>query len=305
MQMDNLLNSQVIEAMINNRMKDILQDSSSNKVLFNLLSEQQQEISQVILVNDPVYQNSHYYYPIKSGNITVLRRYGEFELLSEYLFKNNPEIVQKLLPPKESGFYYLKSYVQENKQVLNLRKEKFQIYLNDIKKQLPKHDVINKFLEDQGFFIDVMKNIDPTLIIGQGYLSKIKKLYETSWIVSNNKDQELQEFQQLLQTKILHLDQIQTNLSILYLNLKYKTKSSQISLQNQEIQDLINNIVENEQIYQNDIIVNKIERLTKKISEIIELFPNVRKDKSQYESYDKLLEECIKLIKNILQNILQ
>ncbi|CAD8080983.1 unnamed protein product [Paramecium sonneborni] len=303
--MDNLLNSQVIEAMINNRMKDILQDSSSNKTIFNLLAEQQQEISQVILVNDPVYQNSHYYYPITTGNITVLRRYGDFELLSEYLFKQNPEIIQKLLPAKESGFYYIKSYFQENKQILNLRKEKFQIYINDIKKQLPNHEVVKKFLEEQIYFIDVMKNIDPTLILEQGYLSKIKKLYEVSWIVQNNKDQELTEFQQLLQTKIMHLAQIQHFLVILSLNLKHKTQSNQISLQNKEIQDLINNIIANEQIYQNDLIANKIERLTKKITEIIELFPNVRKVKCQYESYDKLLEECIKLIKNILQEILQ
>ncbi|CAD8173096.1 unnamed protein product [Paramecium octaurelia] len=303
--MDNLLNSQKIEAMINNRMKDILQNNSSNKELFNLLTEQQQEISQVILVDDPVYQNSHYYYPIKSGNISVLRRYGDFELLSEYLFKKHPEIIQKLLPPKESGFYYLKSYVQENRQVLNLRKEKFQIYLNDIKKQLPKNDIVIKFLETQENFSNIIQTIDPQLILEQGYLQKIKKLYEASWLIQRNKDGELKDFQQLLQVKIMHLDQIQTFLVILYLNLQHKTKSSQVSLQNKEIQDLINNIIDNEQLYQNDIISNKIERLTKKISEILELFPNVRQDKQQYESYDRLLEECIKLIKNILQEILQ
>ncbi|CAD8067135.1 unnamed protein product [Paramecium primaurelia] len=303
--MDNLLNSQKIEAMINNRMKDILQHNSSNKEIFNLLSEQQQEISQVILVDDPIYQNSHYYYPIKSGNITVLRRYGDFQLLSEYLFKNNPEIIQKSLPPKESGYNYLMSYVQENRQILNERKEKFQIYLNDIKKQLPKNDIVNKFLGEQEYFIQIMQNVDPQLILEQGYLQKIKKLYESSWLISRNKDEQLKEFWQLLQTKIMHLDQIQTFLVILYLNLQHKTKSSQVSLQNKEIQDLINNIIENEQLYQNDIIVNKIERLTKKISEIVELFPNVRQDKQQFESYDNLLEECNKLIKNILKEILQ
>ncbi|CAD8162092.1 unnamed protein product [Paramecium pentaurelia] len=303
--MDNLLDSQKIEAMINNRMKDIFQHNSSNKEIFNLLSEQQQEISQVILVDDPIYQNSHYYYPIKSGNITVLRRYGDFQLLSEYLFKNNPEIIQKSLPPKESGYNYLRSYVQENRQILNERKEKFQIYLNDIKKQLPKNDIFIKFLGEQEYFIQIMQNVDPQLILEQGYLQKIKKLYESSWLISHNKDEQLKEFWQLLQTKIMHLDQIQTFLVILYLNLQHKTKSSQVSLQNKEIQDLINNIIENEQLYQNDIIVNKIERLTKKISEIVELFPNVRQDKQQFESYDNLLEECNKLIKNILKEILQ
>lgn len=51
-------------------------------------------------------------------------------------------------------------------------------------------------------------------------------------------------------------------------------------------------------------MVNKLERLTKKVGEVVELFPNIRIDKKQFESYDSLLEECLNLIKTILKEII-
>ena len=46
------------------------------------------------MVNDPIFRDGHYYYPIKNSNNLVERRYGEFEMLAEYLFKTSPEILQ-------------------------------------------------------------------------------------------------------------------------------------------------------------------------------------------------------------------
>ncbi|CAD8044841.1 unnamed protein product [Paramecium primaurelia] len=294
--MENLLDSQHIEAMINANIKNIIKDNSLNKEIFNLLSDQQQQISQTILVDDPVYINGHYYYPIKTGNIIVNRRYGEFVLLAEYLFKTQPEILQKPLPQKEFGVIYLFSFIQENTQLLKLRKQKFQIYINDIKKQLPNNQIIIKFLENPQSFYEQIVNIDYSLIQQQRYIEKIKNFYETKWLQSNNESGELNTKKELLQTKIIHLDQIQTHLVILYLNLQYKTKSSEIYIQQNEIQELVNKIIKNQELYQDDLSANKLERLTKKIGEVIELYQNVRTNKNQFDSFEKLLDDCLKLV---------
>ncbi|CAK75281.1 unnamed protein product (macronuclear) [Paramecium tetraurelia] len=187
-------------------MKNILKDKTTNNPLFNLLSDQQQEISQTILVDDPIYKNNHYYYPIRTGNIVVNRRYREFELLAEYLFKTQPEILQRPLPQKEQGINYLISFISENTQLLKLRKQKFQIYINDIKKQLPNNKIVVQFLENPSSFFELIANFDYSLIQQQRYLEKMRKFYETKWLKCESG--ELENKKEFLQIKIIQLDQI-------------------------------------------------------------------------------------------------
>lgn len=41
--------------------------------------------------------------------------------------------------------------------------------------------------------------------------------------------------------------------------------------------------------------INKLERLTKKIGEVIGLYKNVRMNKNQFDTFEKLLDDCLKL----------
>ncbi|CAD8133311.1 unnamed protein product [Paramecium octaurelia] len=271
------MDSQHIEAMINANMKNILIDNPKNKDSLNLLSDQQQEITQTILVDDPIYMNNHYYYPIKSGNIVVNRRYGEFELLAEYLFKTQPEILQRPLPQKELGINYLISFLQENTQLLKLRRQKFQIYINDIKKQVPNNKIVVQFLENPQSFFEQIANFDYSLIHQQRYLEKMRKFYETKWLKCESG--ELENIKEQLQIKIIQLDQI----SLVY-------------LQQNEVQELINKIIKNQELYQDDRSVSQLERLAKKVAEVMELYLNVRTNKNQFDAFEKLLEDCLKLV---------
>ncbi|CAD8053040.1 unnamed protein product [Paramecium sonneborni] len=106
---------------------------------------------------------------------------------------------QKKFTLKEFGILYLISFVQENTQILRLRKQKFQIYFNDIKKQLPNNNVVIEFLQNPICFFEQMVNIDYSLIQSQSNFEKIKRLYEIKWFKRNN---EIGEFD----SKIIRLD---------------------------------------------------------------------------------------------------
>ncbi|KAM3130586.1 Sorting nexin-41 [Paramecium bursaria] len=287
--MDDMLESKFLDIQLNELLKSQIENP-----FIQALQVQRDRISQPIKIEQVLYRQGCYFYQIKSHLGESYRRYSDFEMLRQYILNQYPNFIQKPLPQKETIIQNISKYIIENKELIELRKKKFYIYLNDLQEKIKDDDIFLKFVNIQEEFKDILLKVDPNIVEQMKYVTRVFQ-YGLSYVQKNPIPEKLQMITNAIKQKMeliitcsQHLDNLQTTI-------KLKQKQAKILMpQLEHFQEIFNQKAEKIQsLYQRSDALLTIQGILWRLQETLEIYRDLQMKEEYLLAFDSY---CLKQI---------